>query len=218
MFFDWRNSVARDVAAMMPEVDALAFATAWRAQYDPAMARIRNGRRGYIALDELHLENLHIVCRDFGVTCPDPEGLNRAWERLDPWPDVVTGLNAMHSDYILAPCSNGSIALMARLARYANLPWDAIVGAELAQDYKPKPGVYLSSCAALRLPPDQVMMVAAHNNDLFAARAAGLQTCFVPRCTEHGRDQQTDLEAEAEWDIIAQDFNDFGRQLGVKSA
>ncbi|WP_439138007.1 haloacid dehalogenase type II [Roseicyclus sp.] len=208
---DWRSAVAREVAAVLPGVDATAFATAWRAEYDPAMARIREGGRGYVALDDLHRENLHRVAADFGVTAPDD--LSHAWERLDPWRDVVAGLAALKAHHIIAPCSNGSIALMTRLARHAGLPWDCILGAEIAQDYKPKPGVYLAACAALRLPPDQVMMVAAHNDDLVAARAAGLKTGFIPRPTEHGPAQTTDLAPEAAWDIIAQDFHDLGRQL-----
>ena len=148
---DWRTSVAREVAAVLPGVDADAFATAWRAEYDPAMARIREGGRGYVPLDDLHRENLHKVAADFGVTAPD--ALAHAWERLDPWPDVVAGLGVLKRHHIVAPCSNGSIALMTRLARYAGLPWDCILGAEIAQDYKPKPRVYLAACAALRLAP-----------------------------------------------------------------
>jgi 2-haloacid dehalogenase len=209
---DWRNSVARDVATHF-DVDALAFATAWRAEYDPAMARIREGGRGYVPLDDLHLENLHRVCAAFDVVADDPATLNRAWERLDPWPDVVSGLRALRADRIIAPCSNGSIGLMTRLARYGGLPWDCILGAELARDYKPKASVYLASCTGLRLAPDQVMMVAAHNGDLLAAREAGLKTAFVPRPTEHGPDQTIDLVAEADWDIVANDFNDLAAQL-----
>ena len=208
---DWRTSVAREVAAVLPGVDADAFATAWRAEYDPAMARIREGGRGYVPLDDLHRENLHKVAADFGVTAPD--ALAHAWERLDPWPDVVAGLGALKRHHIVAPCSNGSIALMTRLAKFGGLPWDCILGAEIAQDYKPKPRVYLAACAALRLPPDQVMMVAAHNDDLHAARAAGLMTAFVPRPTEHGPGQTTDLTPEAAWEIIAADFHDLARQL-----
>lgn len=208
---DWRNSVARAVARQLPGVDATAFAEAWRAEYDPAMARIRDGGRGYVPLDDLHLENLHRTARKFGVEAPD--SLNTAWERLDPWPDVTDGLNAMRQTRIVAPCSNGSIALMTRLARYAQLPWDCILGAEIAQDYKPKPAVYLASCAALRLPADTVMMVAVHNGDLHAARAAGLKTAFVPRPTEHGPDQTTDLAPDADWDIVADDFNDLAARL-----
>jgi 2-haloacid dehalogenase len=208
---DWRRSVAREVGAVLPRVDATAFATLWRAEYDPAMARIRDGGRGYVPLDDLHRENLQKVAGDLGVTAPD--SLSHAWERLDPWPDVVPGLLALKTRHIIAPCSNGSIALMTRLAKHAALPWDCILGADIAQDYKPKPGVYRASCAALRLPPEAVMMVAAHNDDLHAARAAGLQTAFVPRPTEHGERQTTDLVPDADWDVIAPDFPDLARQL-----
>ena len=208
---DWRISVAREVGAVLPHIDATAFATAWRAEYDPAMARIRDGGRGYVPLDDLHRENLHKVAGDLGVTAPDD--LSHAWERLDPWPDVVPGLTALKANHIIAPCSNGSIALMTRLAKYAALPWDCILGAEIARDYKPNAQVYLASCAALRLPPDQVMMVAAHNDDLFAARAAGLKTAFVPRPMEHGPDQTTDLAPAADWDVVADDFIALARAL-----
>ena len=210
---DWRSSVAREVAAVLPGVDATAFAVAWRAEYDPAMARIREGGRGYVPLDDLHLENLHRVAARFGVTAPD--GLNAAWERLDPWPDVVPGLTALKAHRIVAPCSNGSIALMTRLARYGGLPWDCILGAEIARDYKPKPQVYLAACAALRLAPAEVMMVAAHNDDLFAARGAGLATGFLPRPAEHGPGQTSDLAPEADWDVVATDLLDLAARLGA---
>lgn len=210
---DWRTSVAREVSKVLPQVDAVAFATAWRAEYDPAMARVRGGARGYVPLDALHLENLISVCQDFDVRLEKPDELNTAWEKLEPWPDVVDGLSEIKRDRIIAPCSNGSVALMTRLARHAGLPWDCILGADLAQDYKPQPAVYLQSCAALRLPPEQVVMVAAHNSDLSAARTLGLKTAFVPRRTEHGPDQKTDLEPEKSWDFIAEDFRDLARQV-----
>jgi 2-haloacid dehalogenase len=208
---DWRTSVAREVASVLPQVDATAFAMAWRAEYDPAMACIRDGGRGYVPLDDLHLENLHRVAEAFGVTAPD--SLNTAWERLDPWPDVVPGLRALKARSIIAPCSNGSIALMTRLAKYGDLPWDCILGAELARDYKPKLHVYLACCEALRLAPGEVMMVAAHNDDLAAAREAGLPTAFVPRLTEYGPDQTKDVGPSDDWDIIASDFMDLARGL-----
>jgi 2-haloacid dehalogenase len=208
---DWRSSVAREVAAVLPQVDATAFAMAWRAEYDPAMARIREGGRGYVPLDDLHLENLHRVAESFGVTAPD--NLSTAWERLEPWPDVVPGLHSMKAHHIIAPCSNGSIALMTRLAKYGGLLWDCILGADLARDYKPKPAVYLTWCAALRLDPAEVMMVAAHNGDLAAARDAGLATAFVPRVTEYGPNQSEDLAPSDSWDLIASDFNDLARKL-----
>lgn len=212
---DWRSSIARAVATALPGLDAVAFADAWRAEYQPAMERVRSGGRGYVPLDDLHLENLHRVAARFGVSAPDH--LATAWERLDPWPDVPPGLATLHRTHILAPCSNGSIAMMARLARHAALPWDCILGAEIARDYKPKPQVYLASCAALRLPPEHVMMVAAHNDDLAAARAAGLGTAFVARPTEHGPGQTSDLHPSADWDIVAADFEALAARLQADS-
>ena len=203
---DWRSSVARDVAIALPEVDAVAFADAWRGEYQPAMERIRSGSRGYVSLDQLHRENLNHVAARFGVTVANPDWLTRTWERLDPWPDVVTGLRALQSSGLIAPCSNGSIALMARLARYAEFPWDAILGAEIAEAYKPDPAVYRAAVRALGLAPEMVCMVAAHNDDLAAAQAAGLQTAFVARPTEHGPAQVTDLEPAEDWDFVAPDF------------
>lgn len=208
---DWRTSIVRAVAQAIPGIDPVAFADAWRAGYDPAMAPIRDGTRPYTALDLLHVETLRTTCAEFGTGVPDC--FARAWERLDPWRDAIPGLTALKRDRIVAPCSNGSIALMTRLARYARLPWDCILGAEIAQDYKPSPRVYLASAAALTLDPSEVMMVAAHNGDLHAARAVGLQTAFVARTTEHGPDQTTDLTPDGPWDIVAADFLDLARQL-----
>lgn len=210
---DWRGSVARAVAAALPGIDAEAFATAWRAEYDPAMARVREGARGYVPLDDLHLENLDRVAQAFAVEIPDRLHLNAAWERLDPWPDVVAGLERLKDTVIIAPCSNGSIALMTRLARHAGLPWDCILGADIARGYKPRPEVYLAACAALRLPPEAVMMVAAHNDDLAAARAVGLKAAFVPRPQEHGPGQTRDLRPESDWDLVARDFLDLAEQV-----
>ncbi|HKK36253.1 MAG TPA: haloacid dehalogenase type II [Paracoccaceae bacterium] len=212
---DWRRSIARAVAEVLPGLDAERFARDWRAEYEPAMDPIRAGRRGYVALDDLHRENLERVLARRGVSVPDTAALARAWERLDPWPDVVPGLAALKAQAIIAPCSNGSIALMTRLARYAGLPWDCILGAEIARDYKPRAVVYQSSCAALRLDPAEVMMVAAHNDDLHAARAAGLQTGFVPRPGEYGRDQTKDLGPDADWDVVATDFRDLAQLLAT---
>lgn len=210
---DWRTSVAREVQSSIPNVDPVEFAVAWRAEYQPAMERIRSGNRGYVPLDDLHLENLERVLDRFGVACDDHAALNAAWEKLDPWPDVPIGLASLKTLALIAPCSNGSIALMSRLAKYGGLPWDCILGAEIAKDYKPKATVYTASAAALRLAPQDVTMVAAHNDDLFAARAAGLQTAFIPRPTEHGPAQATDLAPEADWDWIAKDFVDLAKQM-----
>ncbi len=213
---DWRTSVAREVEQHVTGVDAEAFATAWRAEYDPAMERVRSGGRGYVPLDDLHHENLLRVLEGFGVECPNPLELNSAWEKLDPWPDAVAGLTEIKRDLIIAPCSNGSISLMTRLARYAKFPWDCILGAEIAQDYKPKHVVYTAAASALRLPVHEVVMVAAHNDDLFAARDAGFKTAFVPRPREHGPGQSRDLVPESDWDWIATDFEDLANRLRTK--
>lgn len=203
---------------MLPGVDALGFATAWRGEYQPAMARIRKGARGYVPLDTLHRENLMRVADRLGVFVPDPDHLTKAWERLGPWCDVPAGLNAMRATGLIAPCSNGSIALMTRLARFGGLHWDCILGAELAQDYKPAPEVYLASARALGLAPEQVCMVAAHNDDLTAARAVGLRTAFVPRVSEHGKDQTSDLGPTEDWDFVARDFLDLARLVAGDEA
>ena len=211
---DWRTSVARFSTDMFSkkriEIDGLAFADYWRSQYVPAMARIRSGDRGYVPLDELHFENLEATLANFDLQSVLSEEekwhLNSAWEHLDPWPDVVSGLTQLKQNAIVAPCSNGSIALMTRLARYGGLPWDCILGADIARNYKPEHGVYLACCSALRLAPGQVAMVAAHNDDLVAARDAGLKTAFIARPTEYGENQNRDFKATSDWDWIISDF------------
>lgn len=211
---DWRSGVAAEVGKAFEangvNADPTAFADAWRGQYQPAMQRIRSGSRGYVPLDLLHRENLDVVLEEFGLSDRfDPaqrESLNHAWEKLPPWPDSVAGLAALRRDFLVATCSNGSIALMARLAKFAGLSWDAIVGAEIANDYKPSPQVYLRSCEALGVAPQRTMMVAAHNDDLRAARECGLMTAFVCRPLERGPNQTIDLEPNSNWDIVAGDF------------
>ena len=222
---DWRTGVAREAEAFFADsdrtVDPIAFADSWRAKYQPSMEEIRSGRRGYTVLDVLHRENLDATLMEFGLDdAVDDEGrarLNRAWEKLPPWPDVVPGLEALHSRYLLAPCSNGSIGMMARLARFAGLPWDAIVGADIAHDYKPQAAVYRASAAALGLAPEAVMMVAAHNFDLAAAREAGLATAFVSRPDEYGDGPvgTPDLAPSDDWEAVVPDFRALARQMGV---
>ncbi len=218
---DWRTGVSQDVATYCAEaglsVDSVAFAVAWRNLYQPAMEAIRSEGRGYVPLDVLHRENLDKVLVDFSLDAAVGEAdrvrLNRAWEKLPPWPDSLPGLKRLKTRYPIAPCSNGSIALMTWLARYGGLPWDAILGAEIARDYKPKPAVYRASAAAFGMRPEETMMVAAHNSDLEAARSAGLKTAFFPRPTEHGDNQTVDLEATSDWDVIATDMVDLADQL-----
>jgi 2-haloacid dehalogenase len=214
---DWRTGVANGVRAFGLDTDAEAFADAWRARYQPKMEEVRSGGRPYTPLDVLHLENLRFVLDQFGLSVPEERvgALNDVWHGLPPWPDCVPGLTRLKRDFIIAPCSNGSIAMMTRIARFGGLPWDAIVGAEIARDYKPRPEVYRASARALGCAPGRVMMVAAHNNDLEAARNCGLRTAFFPRPTEHGPGQTTDLEASEDWDIVARDIEDLADQLGV---
>ncbi len=214
---DWRTGVARAVAAALPALDAHAFADAWRGRYQPAMAPIRAGTRGYVALDALHRENLDATLAGFGATLGEAgrADLARAWERLPPWPDSAPGLARLRTRFIVAPNSNGSIALMTRLAKFGGLPWDCILGADVTRAYKPDPRAYLGCVEALRLRPADVMMVAAHNDDLRAARAQGLRTAFLPRPAEHGPGQRTDLAADADWDVIAADIGDLATRLGA---
>ena len=191
---DWRGSIAREAGDLLSSaglaIDWEGFADAWRDQYQPAMEPVRSGRLPFTRLDALHRRNLDVVLHRFGLDHIDESTraeLNLAWHRLDAWPDVAPGLARLRTVFRLAPCSNGNISLMVDLARRNGFTWDAIVGAELARDYKPKPIVYLSSAAAFDCEPAQVMMVAAHSSDLAAAAAAGLRTAFVARPDEHGR-------------------------------
>lgn len=214
---DWRSGVAREArkvfAAKGIEVDAGMFADAWRARYAPAMKPIMSGQRSYVRLEQLHLENLEGVLSEFGIadqfSTADKHALNRAWEMLPPWPDTPGCLAQLKEHAIIAPCSNGSIAMMTRLARFGGLPWDAILGAEIAQSYKPDARVYLASARALNLPPEKVMMVAAHNGDLAAASAAGLKTGFFPRPDEHGSGKTRDSAPSGSWDATGADMAGF---------
>lgn len=186
---DWRGGIAREAARLRLPVDGAAFADAWRGEYQPAMARIREGGRGYVKLDTLHRENLDRILPRFGLEAMSEEdraALNLVWHRLDAWPDVVRGLRLLRVKFLLSPMSNGNISLMADMARHNGVHWDAILGSEIARDYKPKPGVYLAGCAAFDLEPAQCMMVAAHSDDLAAARALGLRTAHIARRDEHG--------------------------------
>lgn len=215
---DWRSGVAAEVARALPGgPDPHAFADAWRGEYDPAMARIRDGNRGYVRLDTLHYENLERVLARFGLSGALAEAekreLNHAWEKLPPWPDVAEGMDLLRPDLFLAPCSNGSVALMTRLARFAGFRWDCILGAEPAQGYKPDPKVYLKSCEALQLAPAEVIMIAAHNGDLAAAAAAGLKTGFIPRPEEHGPNANPDLAPTGDWDHVAGDLPALARLI-----
>lgn len=190
---DWRTSIIREAQASLTPlgvaIDWAAFADAWHERYRPAMDEVRSGRLPFTTLDVLHRRNLDAVLENFGLTFVDESArsaLSRAWHRLDAWPDTAPGLARLRTRYWLAPCSNGNISIMVDLARRNGLIWDAVLGAEVARDYKPQPIVYLSAAAAFSCAPEQTMMVAAHSYDLAAAAAVGLRTAFIARPDEYG--------------------------------
>jgi 2-haloacid dehalogenase len=219
---DWRAGVIREGEALAARlevegVDWAAVADAWRDRYEPQLDRVRSGARPWTTLDVLHREALDDVLAELeieGVPPAERDELTLAWHRLDPWRDVVDGLGRLRRRFIVAPCSNGHIALIVAMARRAGLRWDTVLGAEIARGYKPQPEVYLRSVAALGLQPEEAIMVAAHADDLVAAAACGLRTAYVPRPDEHGRGG-TAPPAPDGVDVVAEDFLYLARQLGA---
>lgn len=190
---DWRTSIAKasqqQLSPLGLETNWLEFADAWRQEYEPSMEKIRSGQRGFCKLDELHRGNLDLILHRWGWNQVDEatrQQLNQAWHQLQAWPEVGEGLKSLRKQFMLAPCSNGHIALMVNLARHNKWHWDAILGAEIAQDYKPQARVYQAAAHAFGLDFSQTMMVAAHSSDLEAAARAGLKTAFIARPDEHG--------------------------------
>ncbi len=219
---DWRTSVTQEVERLARakglNLDGAKFADAWRAGYGPSMNRVRNGELPWTKLDDLHRMTLDKILTDFritGLSETETAALNHAWHRLRPWPDAVAGLTRLKKKFIIAPLSNGNISLMTNLAKHAGLPWDCILGAELARHYKPDREVYQSAADILDLKPGDVMMVAAHLGDLRAAKNVGLTTAFVARPLEYGPKGTPDLKADSSVDVSAKDFNDLAGQLGA---
>jgi len=218
---DWRGSIIREGQrlgrAKGLDVDWVKFADAWRALYQPTLERVRRGELRWTKLDDLHRMSLDRLVQEFairGLSEDDIDDLNRAWHRLDPWPDAVPGLARLKRKFVLATLSNGNVALMVNMAKRAGLPWDAILGAEVARHYKPQPEAYLSTAEFLGLEPGRCMMVAAHNADLIAAAGCGFRTAFVYRRTEYGPSQTIDLKPERDFDVVAEDFLDLAEKLG----
>jgi 2-haloacid dehalogenase len=217
---DWRDSVLAELgefgAAHGLDVDWTRFLTEWKAGYRPGMDRVNSGEWPWTTVETIYRRRLEQLLPRHGIEGlgePELTRLTQAWWRLHPWPDAVPGLRRLRARFILSPLSNGSFAGMVHLARFAGLPWDCIITAEQARCYKPRPEVYRTAVTLLGLRPDEVMMVAAHNYDLGAARACGLRTAFVPRPTEHGPGQTSDLRPEADWDVVADDFLGLARRL-----
>jgi 2-haloacid dehalogenase len=220
---DWRRSVAREAQCLLEPlgytVDWIAFAVAWRSQYQPAMEEIRSGRADYTRLDILHRRMLQNVLPRFGLDKlheAELDQLNLAWHRLDVWPDVQAGLEILRQRFLIAPVSNGNISLMADIARRNDLRWDAILGADLARDFKPKAAVYLAAVEAFGLEPGQCMMCAAHDSDLAAAAAVGLRTAFIARPEE--QPDQSENASGVGADYSVQSLTDLAAQLSTRVA
>jgi 2-haloacid dehalogenase len=219
---DWRSGVAREASAMLaPKGHALdwgAFADGWRARYAPSMARVANGERPFVILDVLHRENLVDLLSERGVAGlaeTEIDQLNLAWRRLDPWPDVVAGMTQLKRRFILASLSNGNISLMVDMARRGGLPWDVILGAEVARAYKPSPEAYDSAARMLALQPEECLMVAAHPTDLAAAQARGFRTAYVHRPLERGPGREAQRPAAGTFDYAVDSFGELAERLGA---
>lgn len=215
---DWHGSIVREMRDLHPEVDADAFARAWRAGYQPAMQRVRSGELGWTLIDDLHHLILDEILPRVGLQHMPPEQrshLNKVWHRLDPWPDVLAGLQRLKRKFTVCTLSNGNIGLLANMAKRAGLPWDCILSAEVFRAYKPDPATYLGVARVFDLQPAQVMLVAAHHSDLGAARACGLQTAYVERPLEFGADEPKDVSPRPGNDLHCRDFGDLADQLGA---
>jgi 2-haloacid dehalogenase len=216
---DWRSTIVREGEDLGQrknlDVDWAAFADAWRSRYAPSMDRVRRGEIPWTKLDNLHRSSLQELLGEFGIedlSEEDKDHFNRVWHRLDPWPDAVEGLTRVKETYVIAPLSNGNIALLVNMAKKAGLPWDLILSAELVHHYKPDPETYLMAPDLLGLSPEQVMMVAAHPDDLRAALKNGLRTAYVPRPLEFGPGRKTD-PPDPSFDLVASDFIELDRKL-----
>jgi 2-haloacid dehalogenase len=214
---DWHGSIVRELAALYPQVDGNAFALAWRAGYQPAMQRVRSGELGWVRIDELNRTILDAMLPTFGLEHlneAERHHLNRVWHRLEAWPDSVEGLLRLKTRYTLCTLSNGNIGLLTNMAKRAGLPWDCILSAEVFRAYKPDPATYLGVAKVFDLAPAQVMLCAAHHDDLEAARACGLQTAYIERPLEFGAAQVKDVSPQAGHDLHARDVVQLAELLG----
>lgn len=217
---DWHASISREAEALLPGVDGAAFANAWRAGYLPAMAEVRSGQRGWTKIDDLHRLILDRVLAQQGLD-PDEatrQTLNLAWHRLDPWPDTVAGLTRLKRQFTLVTLSNGNLGLLTNMARHAGLPWDLILSAEVFRHYKPDPETYLGVAEVFSVPPQAVMMVATHEDDLLAAQRCGLMTAYVARPQEYGAVVPKPVGDLSRFDLAVRDFHELADRLLSESA
>ena len=218
---DWRGSLIEELSAFGSRrgvaCDWAALVDAWRASYAPSMDRVRRGEQPWRKLDDLHRATLDELCARFGLDAlseDDRRWMTWGWHRLRPWPDTVAGLTLLKRVAIIGPLSNGNLSLQVDVAKSAGLPWDVTFGSDIFRHYKPDSEVYLGACALLDLKPGQVMLAAAHNSDLAAARGLGLRTGFIPRPTEYGPSQTKDTRPEQAWDVVADSVETLAIQLG----
>jgi 2-haloacid dehalogenase len=219
---DWRSSIIRELEDFGRNVgvqrDWAAFADAWRAGYPPAMDRVRRGELPWTKIDDLHRMILVELLQQADVEASDPDidHLNRAWHRLDPWPDSVEGLTRLKQKFVITTLSNGNVSLLTNMAKRAGLPWDCVISAELFRHYKPDPEAYLGCAELLDVAPGELMLVAAHASDLRGARRAGLMTAYVDRPLEYGAGRRRPSKIEdGEFDVMAGDFADLADKLGA---
>ncbi len=219
---DWRGSISAQAGAFGQargiDADWDAFADTWRSKYGPYMNKVRTGELPWTNLDGLHRMSLEVVLDEFGITGLTEDDLREMtlfWHRLKPWADAVPGLYRLKSRYVISPMSNGNIAMMTNMAKNSGIPWDCVLGAEVARHYKPDPESYLTTVALLGLEPDQVVMAAAHARDLIAAGKLGLRTAYIPRPMEHRPNPSPEPVPPPEFDVTATDFVDLAAKMGA---
>ena len=220
---DWRATIAEEGRALgqdkgVPDIDWEAFANAWRAGYQPAMERVRTGQQPWTTNDTLQRERLDEIAIEFGIGVlseSEKDAFNQVWHRLKPWPDSIAGLTRLKTKFTIGTLSNGSFFLLANMAKHSGLPWDFLLSGDNVRHFKPDPETYLGAVEMFGGDAGTVMLVAAHNDDLEAARSFGLKTAFIARPTEYGPGQKTDLKAEEDWDVIADSIEGVADALGV---
>jgi 2-haloacid dehalogenase len=219
---DWRSSVIAEGEQLGKAkgltVDWAAFADAWRAVYRPSLDRVQKGELPWTKLDFLHRMSLEEILKQFkieGLSNDETEHLNRVWHRLKPWPDSIAGLQRLKTRFVVTTLSNGNISLLTNMAKHAGLPWDCVLSAENVRHYKPDREIYLLIPNLFDLKPDQVMLVAAHENDLQSAKKHGLRTAFVHRPQEHGPKGVSEIPPQGKYDFVANDFSHLADLMGV---
>jgi 2-haloacid dehalogenase len=218
---DWRTTIIRECTRVGRskgiKLDWAKFADAWRAGYAPAMNKVRTGELPWMNIDEIHRMILNGLLLEFNIkelSETQKDDLTRVWHRLKPWPDAIRGLRRLRRRFVVATLSNGNISLLVNMAKNVGLPWDCILSSELAKHYKPDKEVYETAADLLGLKPEQIMMVAAHKDDLYAAGRVGFQTAFVIRPLEFGHEGKPDLITDASFGVTATDFIDLANKFG----